>query len=641
MPVRYTSARFVGREEAFAELAAALDDAAHGRTRTVLIDGTAGVGVSRLLDEAIVRIGALREPMTVLRAAAWPARIDEPYGAIVRAIGPTLRGLPDPILADVLGPATSEAVRLLPDLAPRLAAIGASTGGPGTTAPERRQARTLEGILGLLGRLGERHPVVFVIEDLHLADAATRALVTFLARVVARAAAGHRRDGPVGRRRAGRPVVGRSRGDREPAPQPPRRLVIPPLDRDELAALIEGIEDERASASLLLLVAERSGGLPLVAEELLAARRELPSASLTGSFDELVIARLAIRSKECRRVLRLISLAERPLDVGPAGGRGGRVRGRHESSRAALGDRAAVGSRRARRRPVGRPGRGAGQRFPRRGRRRDRVPPPVDRPRRRPRPAARRPDEPPRRARRGPRRAARRGRLALAVGLRPAARPDRGDRGGGLAGSRHAAADELSALETALALPAGTIGTGSGTAPCGRRASDRVDLQVRASEAAFAVGQTSRATAFLESAIGGLDARRDRVRLGLLHERLAQIRRAAGDPAGAMLRGPPRGGARPARREPGARDRAGRTRPAQDARRHLLREPAPRPRRDPRRPRVRPRGAGAGDPRHHDARGRVGVGDRPGRCDRAAARGRASRERDRRSRTRSSGSGPT
>ena len=58
------------------------------------------------------------------------------------------------------------------------------------------------------------------------------------------------------------------------------------------------------------------------------------------------------------------------------------------------------------------------------------------------------------------------------------------------------------------------------------------DLQVRAAEAAFAVGRTSRATAYLEAAIGGLDARRDRVRLGLLHDRLGQIRRAAGDAAG-------------------------------------------------------------------------------------------------------------
>src|SRR6185369_1841179 len=75
-------------------------------------------------------------------------------------------------------------------------------------------------------------------------------------------------------------------------------------------------------------------------------------------------------------------------------------------------------------------------------------------------------------------------------------------------------------------------GAGRRKAP---QASDRVDLQVRASEAAFAVGQMSRSTAYLESAIGGLDARRDRIALGLLYERLAHIRRAAGDPAGAML----------------------------------------------------------------------------------------------------------
>ena len=126
---------------------------------------------------------ALREPMTVLRATAWPASADEPYGPIVRAIGPALRDLPADVLAGLLGPATSEVIRLLPDLEPRLAEVGAPVAGGGPTAPERRQARTLEGILGLLGRLGEQHPVVLVLEDLHLADAATRALVTFLARI--------------------------------------------------------------------------------------------------------------------------------------------------------------------------------------------------------------------------------------------------------------------------------------------------------------------------------------------------------------------------------------------------------------------------------------------------------------------------
>src|SRR5207342_1623657 len=174
------------------------------------------------------------------------------------------------------------------------------------------QARTLESILGVLGRLGEHSPVLLVIEDLHRADAATRALVTFLSRI-----SRDQRLAIVGTHQPD--VVGRDdpwMADLEAirtGPRPAERVILPPLERDELAALIEGIEGERASASLLLLVAERSGGLPLVTEELLTARRELPSASLTGSFDELIIARLAIRSRECRRVLRLMSLAEHPL----------------------------------------------------------------------------------------------------------------------------------------------------------------------------------------------------------------------------------------------------------------------------------------------------------------------------------------
>ena len=504
---------------------------------------------------------ALRDPMTVLRATAWPVGADEPYGPIVRAIGPMLRA------AAALGELAERARPCdgrgpPPDAGPlaALAEVGARPRARGLTAPERRQARTLEGILGLLGRLGEQHPVVLVLEDLHLADAATRALVTFLARI-----SRDQRLAIIGTHQPD--VVARDdpwkadltailTGPRSPIVQP-----IAPLDRDELAALIEGIEGERASASLLLLVAERSGGLPLVAEELLAARRELPSASLTGSFDELVIARLAVRSQECRRVLRLIALARRPLTVGPAGRRRGGVRRRHEPRRTALGDRPAPGRGRPRRRPVGGPGRGARQRLPRRDRRIGRLPTRFDRSGGRPRSPADRPDPASRRARRQPRRAAGRRRgHALAGGSRAGRGKDRSDRRGGLRRRPSRPADELAALELALSIPAAPP-----SGPGRRRAtaaSDRVDLQVRAADAAFAVGRMSRATAFLESAIGGLDGRRDRVRLGLLHERLAHIRRAAGDPAGAMLAARRAVELVPARAEPGARDGPGRRSPS-------------------------------------------------------------------------------
>ena len=626
MPARYTSARFVGRDEAFASLAAALDDAAHGRARTVLLDGTAGVGASRFLDEVIVRIDGLRSPMTVLRAAAWPAHADEPYGPIVRAIGPSLRAKPPADLADLLGPATSEVVRLLPDLAPRLAAIGAPTGSGGTTAPERRQARTLEGILGLLGRLGDEHPVVLILEDLHLADAATRALVTFLSRIA--------RDQRL-------LIVGTHQSDAmarddpwmadlraiESGPRPPERLTLPPLDRDGLAALIEGIEGERASASLLLLVAERSGGLPLVAEELLAARRELPSASLTGSFDELIIARLAVRSQECRRVLRLISLVDRPLPADQLAAVGAAFE--QDASRSAprsvtgprIGDGILDADLLAGRTEALANGflvevdGGIAFRHASIGRAVARDLLPIARTRHHAALAASL-DGPP---------------AAVAWHWLSAYDPVRARtaaiEAAAFAATRHAAADELAALELALSLPSAPV-----PGPSARRraapVSDRVDLQVRASEAAFAVGQFPRATAFLESGIAGLDARRDRVRLGLLHARLANIRRAAGDPAGAMLAA--RRAVELVPREASPERASVLAGLAQLKMLDGIFSEAQRLARDAIKVArsLRSGRAGRGDPRRHDAGGRVGVGQRPGDLDRPPSGRRASRARD-------------
>ena len=88
------------------------------------------------------------------------------------------------------------------------------------------------------------------------------------------------------------------------------------------------------------------------------------------------------------------------------------------------------------------------------------------------------------------------------------------------ASARNAPADALAAIEEALNLAPG--------------AKDATELKEQAAEAAFAAGRATRAIAFAEAAIAGLDARRDRVRLGLLHERLGHYRRAVGDNEGAM-----------------------------------------------------------------------------------------------------------
>src|SRR5881397_3121010 len=148
MAPTYTSARFVGREDAFERLASVLQSAATGAAGALFIDGTAGVGSTRFIDEAIRRVGGLQEPMTILRGGAFGPRTDAPYGAIVRALRPVLRELSDEEAASVLGSAADELRRLLPDVAERLDRRQDGERRVLTVVPERRQARLLEGILG-------------------------------------------------------------------------------------------------------------------------------------------------------------------------------------------------------------------------------------------------------------------------------------------------------------------------------------------------------------------------------------------------------------------------------------------------------------------------------------------------------------
>jgi DNA-binding CsgD family transcriptional regulator/tetratricopeptide (TPR) repeat protein len=566
MPATMNSARFVGRDAAFVRLAPALEAASDGVATTVLLDGPGGVGVSRFVSELGRRVAGLDDSFVVARGRAYRPGSDEPYGAIIRALRPLFLAVDDAELARLAGPAAEDVVRLFPEAVGRLAAAGALPDRPTSTALERRQGRVLESLLGVVGRLAERQPVLFMLEDLHDADAGTRAFVSFMSRI----------------RRAQRVcLIGTWQPDELTRDHPltntlaemgtgqdrgPARFAIPPFARSELAELVQSIEGERPTAAGLVLVADRSRGFPLIAEELLAARRELSDATMIGSFADIVIARLARHGPECRRVLRLLALAGRPID------------------RDELAATAAVFELTADRLPprsstLPRHGDGAldpdlaagleeaiaagviveeadGVAFRhehiRRAAAADLLP-----------------------------RLRHRHHLALAAGL--AAHPSEAashwlaahvpDRAfaaavdaAGRAEAAHAPEDALAALELALALvdPAARTtdvrasadpplaAPPSGRSTQGKRATGaeggredgraRADaarevatpLQLRAAESAFAAGRPARAVAYLEAILGSFDERRDRVVLGLLHERLGRYRRAAGDRTGAL-----------------------------------------------------------------------------------------------------------
>ncbi|MBA2382781.1 MAG: AAA family ATPase, partial [Chloroflexi bacterium] len=256
MPAIRNSARFVGRDAAFVRLAPALEAAANGDATTVLLEGPGGVGVSRFLDELARRVSRLTEPFAVLRGRSYRPGSDEPYGAIIRALRPVFHSIEDGELVTTVGPAAEDVVRLFPEVVGRLSVAGGLPEHPTTTALERRQGRVLEGLLGVVGRLAERQPILLVLEDLHESDAGTRAFVSFMSRI----RRPHRvclvatwqpdeltRDHPLTRTLADLSAV---------ADRGPDRIVIPPLERADLAELVQAIEGERPTASALVLVAE-------------------------------------------------------------------------------------------------------------------------------------------------------------------------------------------------------------------------------------------------------------------------------------------------------------------------------------------------------------------------------------------------
>ncbi len=309
--------RFVGRER---ELEAILDAAAGalaGRSGTVLLEASSGMGATRLIDEVLGHLAA--DPPAgagapvVIRTDELPAWRRASYAPFRVALEGLLDERTDEEAMHVLGSGSELLLPLLPRAVARLAPAHP---GPGTR--ERLPDRIHEAVRGLVCRLAAERPVVVVVEDIHVLDAASRSLLAFLARTLGERPVlivGSYQPEALGRGHPLRTTVDAIAS----GPRPPRRVALPPLDRAALGTLIAAHDGEAPSAPTLLLVAERSKGSPLVAEEVLVARRELSGASLSVPLEQMVVARAARRTPECRRVLRILAVAGGPLETARLG----------------------------------------------------------------------------------------------------------------------------------------------------------------------------------------------------------------------------------------------------------------------------------------------------------------------------------
>ena len=286
-------AALVGRDTEMARLRALLDDAAAGRAVTALVGGDAGVGKSRLVAE--VMTVAEGNGFTVLRGQCAEIGDSVPYLPFADAF----RTAP---------PRIEQVVKARPVLARLLPDGGGQAPGSDPSGMARQQM--FGAVLGTLAELAEVSPVLLVLEDLHWADATTRHLVTFLARMLRRervAIVGTYRTDDLYRRHPLGEVVA------ELGRLPSVAVVeLGPLPAAALAEHLSSLPNgpSRLSTSVLGTLVERAEGNAYYAEELLAASAGSPGA-LPSGLAALLLARVARVSDAAQQVLRAAAVAGR------------------------------------------------------------------------------------------------------------------------------------------------------------------------------------------------------------------------------------------------------------------------------------------------------------------------------------------
>ncbi len=164
----------VGRREERAALLAHLDAAIGGRGRMVLLEGEAGVGKTRLMQQ-VARDAAWRG-VQVHWGKAWELAEAPPYGLLCQVLQSALSPLRAAQLAQLVeGTWLREVSRLLPELAEWLPNLPSAVDLP----PEQQRQRLHQAVTRTVLTLGSM-PHLLILEDVQWADPATMAALVHL-----------------------------------------------------------------------------------------------------------------------------------------------------------------------------------------------------------------------------------------------------------------------------------------------------------------------------------------------------------------------------------------------------------------------------------------------------------------------------
>ena len=298
-----TSPSFVGRAEELGRLLGVLERAERGRPAVALVAGDAGVGKTRLLAE-LAGHAEQRDARVLAGGCMEVGDVGLPYVPFVDAFRDLGARPGEAELLRSWGTAVPSLGRLLPS------AGDEQTRGPGPPPNDGfEQIQLFDAVLSLLVGLSELAPVLLVIEDLHWADPSTRGLLAFLVRTLRTGRVGlvaSYRSDELHRRHPLRPLLAEL--VRVPDLE---RVELPPFSRNELADHLAALAGERLPTAAVDRILARSEGNAFFAEELVAAGAARAEVALPEALTDVLLGRVEALPELAKDVLKVASVAGR------------------------------------------------------------------------------------------------------------------------------------------------------------------------------------------------------------------------------------------------------------------------------------------------------------------------------------------
>jgi class 3 adenylate cyclase/tetratricopeptide (TPR) repeat protein len=303
----------VGREQEIALLIERFERANAGEGQALLLSGEAGIGKSRLIQALYERLETAAEPPVWIRMQCAPFYAASALQPVIRhlrqAAGFRAEDTPDEKLDKfeaLLRQSSTDIGRSAALLAPLLALPTERYESLADLTPAQRDELLLQALVEkLLGR-ASRRTVLFVLEDAHWIDPATRDLIERLLAAIAGA-------------RILVLITYRPEFSAEWTRHPHvGAMTLNRLSRGQGAAFVRAAGGGSLPDVIVALIGERAGGVPLFIEELTRSALETGSAfadSIPETLQASLLARLDRLGAEPREIAQLAAAIGREFQL--------------------------------------------------------------------------------------------------------------------------------------------------------------------------------------------------------------------------------------------------------------------------------------------------------------------------------------